>query len=132
MVIVKCASFNFASMISLMYKLLIYSPIRPFICLFIHFFHSFIYKYRDPSSITPSDSGHGYKQVKAKIGRSKVRPWQLEAFKNPSRNDDLVLHHWRRKADEGKVYPFSKFSKVFIINLYHIFSNCHLKLSLER
>jgi len=83
---------------------------------------------RDPSSITPSDSGHGYKQVKAKIGRSKVRPWQLEAFKNPSRNDDLVLHHWRRKADEGKVYPFSKFNKVVDIPHY---TNEEFKLYLE-
>ena len=73
---------------------------------------------RDPSTITPSDSGQGYKQVKAKIGRSKVRPWQLEPFKNPSRSDDLVLRHWRRKADEGKVYPFSKFNKV------NIFARC--------
>eukprot|EP00795_Rhopilema_esculentum_P004303 gene4303-20503_t len=73
---------------------------------------------RDPSSMTPSDTGRGYKQVKAKIGRSKVRSWQWEAFKNPSRKDDLEMHHWRRKNDEGKAYPFAKFNKVVEIPSY--------------
>ena len=62
--------------------------------------------------MTPSDTGSGYKQIKAKIGRSKVRSWHLEPFKIPSRQDDLTLNHWRRKNDEGKTYPFAKFNKV--------------------
>lgn len=33
------------------------------------------------------------------------------AFTNPARRDGLVLHHWRRVADEGKEYPFAKFNK---------------------
>eukprot|EP00794_Sanderia_malayensis_P017844 gene17844-19625_t len=66
---------------------------------------------RDPSSLTPSDTTQGYKQVKAKIGRSKVRPWLWSPFTNPSRDDGLVLNHWIRKNDSGKKYPYSKFNK---------------------
>ena len=32
--------------------------------------------------------------------------------------DDLVLHHWRRVADEGKEYPFAKFNKTLDIPTY--------------
>jgi DNA methyltransferase 1-associated protein 1 len=32
-------------------------------------------------------------------------------FTNPARSDNLLLHHWRRVADEGKEYPFAKFNK---------------------
>ena len=32
-------------------------------------------------------------------------------FTNPARKDRLVLHHWRRAADEGREYPFAKFNK---------------------
>lgn len=67
--------------------------------------------YRDPPTLAPTDTGAGYKQPKAKIGRSRVRPWKWMAFENPARNDDLLLYHWRRKADEGKEYPFAKFGK---------------------
>jgi len=67
--------------------------------------------YRDPPSLAPTDTGSGYKQPKAKIGRSKVRQWKWMEFSNSARNDDLVLHHWRRKVDEGKEYPFAEFGK---------------------
>ena len=26
--------------------------------------------------------------------------------------DGAIFHHWRRKADEGKDYPFGRFNKV--------------------
>lgn len=32
-------------------------------------------------------------------------------FTNPARCDGLILHHWRRAADEGKEYPFARFNK---------------------
>ena len=32
--------------------------------------------------------------------------------------DNLVLHHWRRVADEGKEYPFAKFNKTTDIPTY--------------
>ena len=32
--------------------------------------------------------------------------------------DGLVLHHWRRVADEGKEYPFAKFNKTPDIPTY--------------
>lgn len=65
---------------------------------------------RDPPVLTPTDTGC-YKQPKAKIGRSRVRPWARMPFTNSARSDDLKLYHWRRKADEGKDYPFAEFGK---------------------
>ena len=53
----------------------------------------------------------GYKQMKARLGMRKVRPWKWMPFKNSARKDSLVLHHWRRATDEGKDYPFAKFNK---------------------
>lgn len=40
---------------------------------------------RDPPPIFPSDSNQGYKQMKAKIGSSRVRPWKWMPFTNPAR-----------------------------------------------
>lgn len=54
----------------------------------------------------------GYKQLKAKLGMRKVRPWKWMPFTNPARSDGAVFNHWRRIADEGKEYPFAKFNKV--------------------
>ena len=53
----------------------------------------------------------GYKQMKAKLGMRKVRPWKWMPFTNPARRDNLVLSHWRRHADEGKEYAFARFNK---------------------
>lgn len=66
---------------------------------------------RDPPTLAPTDTGIGYRQPKAKIGRSRVRSWKWMDFTNPARSDGLVLYHWRRKLDEGKEYPFAKFGK---------------------
>ena len=33
----------------------------------------------------PTDTSQGYKQMKAKIGRSRVRPWKWMPFTNPAR-----------------------------------------------
>jgi len=66
---------------------------------------------RDPPTLAPTDTGVGYRQPKAKIGRSRVRQWIWMPFANPARSDNLTLNHWRRKADEGKEYPFAKFGK---------------------
>jgi len=60
--------------------------------------------------LQPTDTAC-YKQPKAKIGRSRVRPWVWMAFSNSARSDGLKLCHWRRKADEGKEYPFAQFGK---------------------
>jgi len=67
--------------------------------------------YRDPPSLAPTDTGRGYKQSKAKIGRNKVRCWKRIPFTNPARSDDLQLFHYRRITDEKKEYPFAKFGK---------------------
>ncbi len=70
---------------------------------------------KDAPPIIPSDSASpadkGYKQLRAKLGMRKVRPWKWMAFTNPARRDGLVLYHWRRAADEGREYPFAKFNK---------------------
>ena len=34
----------------------------------------------------PTDAQQGYKQMKAKIGQSRVRPWKWMPFTNPARN----------------------------------------------
>ena len=60
----------------------------------------------------------GYKQLRAKLGMRRVRPWKWVAFSNPARRDGLVLHHWRRQADEGKDYPFAKFNKSIEVPAY--------------
>ncbi|ELU18095.1 hypothetical protein CAPTEDRAFT_174434 [Capitella teleta] len=66
---------------------------------------------RDPPPLMPTDTHQGYKQMKAKIGQSKVRPWKWMPFTNPARKDGAVFHHWRRVADEGVDYPFARFNK---------------------
>ena len=72
---------------------------------------------RDPAPLIPTDImpslggvGGGYKQTKAKLGLKKARPWKWMSF-NPGRSDGFRLYHWRRIADEGKEYAFSKFVK---------------------
>ena len=70
---------------------------------------------KDAPPLIPSDTvmgkDKGYKQMKAKLGMRKVRPWKWMPFTNPARRDGLVLYHWRRVADEGKDYAFAKFNK---------------------
>ncbi|XP_054278720.1 DNA methyltransferase 1-associated protein 1-like [Macrosteles quadrilineatus] len=66
---------------------------------------------KDAPPLFPTDTGQGYKQLKAKLGMRKVRPWKWMPFTNPARKDGAVFYHWRRVADEGKEYPFAKFNK---------------------
>lgn len=70
---------------------------------------------KDAPPLIPTDSAIGkdksYKQLKAKLGMRKVRPWKWQQFTNPARKDGLVLYHWRRAADEGKEYAFARFNK---------------------
>jgi hypothetical protein len=58
--------------------------------------------------------GQGYKQLKAKLGMRRVRPWRWVPFTNPARSDGAVFHHWKRTTDEAKDYPFAKFNKVCV------------------
>ena len=66
-----------------------------------------------PCPLMPTDTSkdQGYKQMRAKLGMRRVRPWKWMPFSNPARKDGLVLHHWRRVQDEGKDYPFARFNK---------------------
>jgi len=73
---------------------------------------------KDAPPLFPTDSGQGYKQLKAKLGMRKVRPWKWMPFTNPARKDGAMFHHWRRVADEGKEYPFAKFNKQVPIPSY--------------
>ncbi|XP_043281115.1 DNA methyltransferase 1-associated protein 1 isoform X2 [Venturia canescens] len=72
----------------------------------------------DVPPIYPTDTGTGYKQVRAKLGMKKVRPWKWTPFTNPARTDGAVFHHWRRVTDAGKEYPFAKFNKKVPIPSY--------------
>ena len=51
---------------------------------------------RDAPPIMPTDTHQGYKQMKAKIGRSRVRPWKWMPFTNPARKVFLssVIFYW--------------------------------------
>lgn len=72
----------------------------------------------DVPPLFPTDTGKGYKQMKAKLGMKKVRSWKWTPFTNPARTDEAVFHHWRRVADAGKEYPFAKFNKKIPIPTY--------------
>ncbi|KAL5487368.1 hypothetical protein EMCRGX_G019960 [Ephydatia muelleri] len=63
------------------------------------------------TSLIPTDTGCGYRQPKARLGRKQVRSWKWIPFTNPARQDGLTLQHWRRTADEGKDYAFAQFNK---------------------
>lgn len=67
---------------------------------------------------TDTSKDLGYKQMRAKLGMRKVRPWKWMPFTNPARKDGLVLNHWRRSQDEGKDYPFARFNKVVEVPTY--------------
>ncbi|KAG5306128.1 DMAP1 protein, partial [Acromyrmex insinuator] len=72
----------------------------------------------DVPPLFPTDTAKGYKQVRAKLGMKKVRPWKWAPFTNPARTDGAIFHHWRRVADAGKEYPFAKFNKKVPIPTY--------------
>jgi len=73
-----------------------------------------------PCPLIPTDSSRdqGYKQMRAKLGMRRVRPWKWLPFTNPARKDNLVLHHWRRVLDDGKDYPFARFNKTIEVPTY--------------
>lgn len=73
---------------------------------------------KDAPPILPTDTGQGYKQMKAKLGMKRVRAWKWMPFTNPARKDGTVFYHWRRVADEGKEYPFAKFNKTVQVPSY--------------
>jgi len=66
---------------------------------------------KDAAPLFPTNSGKGYKQVKAQLGVRKVRPWKWMPFTNPARKDGVVFYHWRKLEDAAKEYPFAKFNK---------------------
>jgi DNA methyltransferase 1-associated protein 1 len=70
------------------------------------------------NSLIPTDTGSGYRQPKARLGRKHVRPWKWMPFTNSARQDGLVLSHWRRTTEEGKDYPFARFNKTISIPNY--------------
>ncbi|KAK2167712.1 hypothetical protein LSH36_25g09076 [Paralvinella palmiformis] len=73
---------------------------------------------KDAPPIIPTDTNQGYKQMKAKIGQSRVRPWKWMPFTNPARKDGAIFYHWRRAADEDKDYPFARFNKTVDVPVY--------------
>ncbi|XP_054162872.1 DNA methyltransferase 1-associated protein 1-like [Oppia nitens] len=66
---------------------------------------------KDNPSLMPTDIGFqnksmvGYKQIKAKLGLKRVRPWIWTRF---SPKDKIELYHWRREVDKNKEYPFAR------------------------
>lgn len=72
----------------------------------------------DVPPLFPTDTGKGYKQLKAKLGLKKARPWKWTPFTNPARTDQAVFHHWRRITDAGNEYPFARFNKKVSVPVY--------------
>lgn len=73
---------------------------------------------KDAPPLMQTDTGSGYKQIKARLGMKNVRKWEWTPFKNPARADGAIFHHWRRAADDQKEYPFAKFNKKLNIVSY--------------
>lgn len=73
---------------------------------------------KDAPPLFPTNTGQGYKQLKAKLGMRRVRPWRWMPFTNPARSDGAVFHHWKRTTDEAKDYPFAKFNKQVPVPTY--------------
>lgn len=73
---------------------------------------------KDAPPLMQTDTGSGYKQVKARLGMKNVRKWEWTPFKNPARTDGAIFHHWRRSADNQNEYPFAKFNKKLNIVAY--------------
>jgi DNA methyltransferase 1-associated protein 1 len=86
---------------------------------------------KDAAPLMPTDTGTGYKQVKARLGMKNVRKWAWTPFTNPARNDGAIFHHWQRKTeDPPKEYPFAQFNKQLTIPSYTINEyNAHLRTS---
>ena len=51
----------------------------------------FMFYSRDGPPIMPTDTNQGYKQMKAKIGSSRVRPWKWMPFTNPARKVPVFI-----------------------------------------
>lgn len=49
---------------------------------------------RDAPPVIPTTAQHGYKQMKAKIGQSRVRPWKWMPFTNPARKVSCLVVLW--------------------------------------
>lgn len=73
---------------------------------------------KDAPPLMQTDTGSGYKQIKARLGMKNVRKWEWTPFKNPARADGAIFHHWRRANEEQKEYPFAKFNKKLNIVTY--------------
>lgn len=83
---------------------------------------------KDAPPLMQTDTGSGYKQVKARLGMKNVRKWGWIPFKNPARTDNAIFHHWRRLADAQNEYPFAKFNKKLdIVSYTNNEYNTHLR-----
>ncbi|XP_066996628.2 DNA methyltransferase 1-associated protein 1 isoform X2 [Anabrus simplex] len=74
---------------------------------------------KDGPPLFPTDTGQGYKQVKAQLGMRRARSWRWMDFSNTARTDGALFKHWRRAEDEGKEYPFAKFNKQVDVPTYN-------------
>ena len=56
---------------------------------------------RDAPPIMPTDTQQGYKQMKAQIGQSRVRPWKWMPFTNPARKVGIKKLLWANSLSLG-------------------------------
>ena len=47
-------------------------------------------------SLMPTDTGSGYRQPKARLGRKHVRPWKWMTFTNSARNVGIIYKECKK------------------------------------
>ena len=57
-----------------------------------------------------SDDEKEEKKKVPKLDRP-VDKWVFNAFTNPARGDNAVLHHWTKEKEANDAYPFARFNK---------------------
>ena len=79
--------------------------------------HREVWNLRNPDDsnelppLMPTDTYHGYTQMRMKAGLAKVTPWLWAAFSNTARKDGALFYHWVKSTDKEAEYPFAKLNR---------------------
>nr|KAF6377750.1 DNA methyltransferase 1 associated protein 1 [Myotis myotis] len=88
---------------------------------------------KDAPPLLPSDTGQGYRTVKAKLGSKKVRPWKWMPFTNPARKDGAIAELSPTPTEE-LVHMFNELRSdlVLLYELKQACANCEYELQMLR
>ena len=67
-----------------------------------------------PPQMVPADEASEDEKEEKKKAPKLDRPvdkWIYNAFTNPARGDDAVLHHWTKEKEANDAYAFARFNK---------------------